>query len=641
MCGISGLLDFRAETEAEKLERLVCDMRDTLVHRGPDGAGVWVDAAAGIALGHRRLAIVDLSVAGNQPMLSASGRYVVVFNGEIYNFRELRRELPSTFQYRGHSDTEVLLAGIESWGVRESLRRFNGMFALALWDRQERALYLARDRFGEKPLYYGRAARGSLLFGSELKALRAHPEFHARIDRSSLANFLRSTYVPSPNTIFEGIRKLPPASFLRIAAGDDVNAEPVPYWSMQAVVADSRAQPFLGSLTEAVEQLDQHLRKAVQLRMNADVPLGAFLSGGIDSSLVVALMQQASTRPVKTFTIGFTEARYNEAEYAKAVAKHLGTEHTEHYATAQEALDVVPRLARLYDEPFADSSQIPTYLVSRLARQSVTVTLSGDAGDELFCGYSRYPDARRLWQTMSRLPLPLRTLASNAMAYAPDGLGDRMLGGLSGSSFSSARLRAASEIFGARDFDDLYRRMVSSNQRPRSTVIGASCDCDPILARLRSSHALPPIERMMLTDTLTYLPDDILTKVDRASMGVSLEARVPLLDPNVAAFAWRLPEAMKLEHAESKVIVRRLLGRYVPAALFDRPKMGFGVPLAQWLRAPLRAWADAQLDEASLSAGGYFRVRQVRKRWLEHRSGSRDWHRYLWPILMFQAWNES
>jgi asparagine synthase (glutamine-hydrolysing) len=614
-------------------------MRDTLTHRGPDGAGTWVDATSGIALGHRRLSIVDLSAAGHQPMHSASGRYVVAFNGEIYNFRSLRADLPAGLAFHGHSDTEILLAAIETWGFAESLGRFNGMFALALWDRRERALYLARDRFGEKPLYYGRDANGALLFGSELKALRAHPGFCASVDRNSLASLLRTTYIPTPSTIFQNIRKLPPATFLRVASAGDADADPVPYWSMQQVADAGHGRPFVGTESEAVEQLDRHLRKAIELRMVADVPLGAFLSGGIDSSLVVAIMQQESARPVQTFTIGFGEAQFNEADYAKAVARHLGTEHVEHYATAHEALEVVPKLATLYDEPFADPSQIPTYLVSRLARQSVTVALSGDAGDELFCGYSRYSDARRLWHSMSRLPSRLRHFASLAMIHTPDGVADRALRGMSRGRLSSARLRAASELFGARDFDDLYTRMMSTWQDPTTVVLGAYPEQNPVLSELVRAKRLPMLERMMLADTLTYLPDDILTKVDRASMGVSLEARVPLLDPEVAEFAWSLPTATKFDGVQGKAIVRRVLERYVPNELFDRPKMGFGVPLDAWLRGPLREWADALLDESLLRRDGYFSVPPIRQRWLEHRNGTRNWQRYLWPILIFQAWN--
>jgi asparagine synthase (glutamine-hydrolysing) len=572
-------------------------------------------------------------------MVSASGRYVVAFNGEIYNFRALRLELSSSTSFRGDSDTEVLLAAIESWGLLDALQRLNGMFALALWDRSERCLYLARDRFGEKPLYYGQGTSGVLLFGSELKALRAHPDFEGGLDRNSLATLLRLRYIPAPNTIFKAIRKLPAASFLKISEARDASASPVSYWSMHEVAERGRASPFLGNLTDATEQLDALLRRVVGLRMLADVPLGAFLSGGIDSSIIVAMMQSESAKSVRTFTIGFNDPKYNEAEYAKAVAQHLGTEHTEHYVSAQEALDVIPKLATLYDEPFADSSQIPTFLVSRLARQHVTVALSGDAGDELFCGYQRYPDARQAWRKVSRFPSVARVMASSAMGHAPDGPVDSVLRAVSRGRLSSVRLRAVAEIVGARDGDDLYARLVSTWQDPSSVVLGTTTERNPILEQLRLTHGMSAIERMMLTDTLTYLPDDILTKVDRASMGVGLEARVPLLDPDVVAFAWSLPEHMKLHGREGKIVLRRVLQRYVPARLIERPKMGFGIPLDDWLRGPLREWADAHLDEGRLRRGGHFRVAQVRKRWLEHRSGARDWHRLLWPVLIFQAWN--
>lgn len=638
MCGFAGILDFRRDSSADALRSSVCAMRDMLVHRGPDDAGSWVDASAGIALGHRRLSIVDLSAAGHQPMTSASGRYVVAFNGEIYNFRELRRLLEGGTQFRGHSDTEVLLAAVETWGFEEALRRFNGMFSFALWDKTARCLFLARDRFGEKPLYYGSGADGTLLFGSELKALKAHPAFVSELDRDALAALLRFAYVPAPSTIFSTSRKLPPAAYLSIKDRCDVHAVPSPYWSLQELVTAGRARPFQGTLEEATERLNDLLSMAVRSRMVADVPLGAFLSGGIDSSIVTALMQANSEHPIKTFTIGFTEAEYNEAESARAVARHLSTEHTEHFVTAREALDVIPRLNSLFDEPFADSSQIPTFLVSRVARQRVTVALSGDAGDELFCGYPRYPVARRAWRSTAWLPRSVRRVASYMMRRTPDGAPDAVLRAVSRGRLSSARLRAVSDVVGASDDNVLYARMVATWQQPSEAVLGSRKVPNPVLATLRSAESVPMLERMMLADALTYLPDDILTKIDRASMGVSLEARVPLLDTDVVAFAWSLPESMKLNATGGKIVLRSLLARYVPRELFERPKMGFGVPIAQWLRGPLREWAGAELEETRLQQEGYFDAKVVRSCWQQHLQGVRNWQRELWPILMFQSW---
>ncbi len=620
-------------------------MADSLTHRGPDDAGVWVSAECGIALGHRRLSIVDLSPAGHQPMRSATGRFVVAYNGEIYNHRELRDELAGQgHSFRGLSDTEVLLAAVEQWGFAKALERFDGMFAIALWDGIERELFLARDRFGEKPLYYGMVA-DTFLFGSELKALQAHPLFRADIDRGSLAQFLRFSYVPTPRSIFTNIKKLPQGTWTSVAWEARQSRPPTGYWSMQAVSLRGESRRFAGTEQEAADELDVLLRRSVRSRMVADVPLGAFLSGGIDSSIIVALMQAQSEQPIRTFTIGFQEARYNEAESAKAVASHLRTNHTELYVTPKEAQSVIPRLPSLYDEPFADSSQIPTFLVSQLARRHVTVALSGDGGDELFGGYNRYFWAESLWGPLSRLPTQARTLLATAIHAVRPSTFDRYFEALGPwlpvrlrQRIPGDKLQKLAEILVAKDAADLYFRLVSTWKNP-GAVVGFDEPMHEVL------QANPPklrdfTERMMCADTVTYLPDDILVKVDRASMGVSLEARVPMLDPALAAFAWTLPKHLKVRDGKGKWLLREVLARYVPRRLFERPKMGFGVPIDMWLRGPLRDWAEGELSEKRLRGEGYFDPAPIRQKWREHLEGRRNWQHYLWCVLMFQAWLE-
>ena len=647
MCGLTGFLDFKRSFGAEDMGHLVTRMRDALAHRGPDDAGNWVDPNAGIALGHRRLSIVDLSPLGHQPMTSADGRYVLAFNGEIYNFEALRHELEGLGSaFRSRSDTEVVLAAVVAWGLPRALERFNGMFAIALWDRTERALFLARDRFGEKPLFYG-APGGTLLFGSELKALREHPSFdNPVIDRASLAQFLRFLYVPTPGSIFVGVKKLPPASWLRIAAASDVDRAPTPYWSMREVASHGVAHRFEGSEADAVEALDQALRASVRMRMVADVPLGAFLSGGIDSSTIVALMQAQSSRPVRTFTIGFAEEAYNEAEHAKAVAKHLHTDHTELYVTPEQARAVIPRLPMLYDEPFADPSQVPTFLVSQLARQHVTVALSGDGGDELFGGYNRYYWADAIWRRLGRIPRWSRALVARAIMGAGPSAWARVLDdapwlpALLRHRTPGDKLQKLAEVLDARSASDLYLRLVSTWKDPAKVVLGGA---EPAWSADLEAAALGSFsERMMYADTVTYLPDDILAKVDRASMGVSLECRVPLLDPDVASLAWTLPRNLRVrEDGKGKVLLRSVLERYVPTELFERPKAGFGLPIDTWLRGPLREWAESLLEPRRLRQEGFFEVAAIRTRWDEHRRGARNWQYYLWAVLMFQAWREA
>lgn len=645
MCGLCGFLDPAARRGQHDSAALVARMADSLRHRGPDDEGVWVDASAGIALGHRRLAILDLSPHGHQPMRSNDGRYVLAFNGEIYNHRQLRAELPPDTPWRGRSDTEVLLVGLATWGVARTLARLNGMFAFALWDRRDRTLVLARDRLGEKPLYYGWVA-GQLLFGSELKALRAHPDWSEDLDRDTLALFLRHNYVPAPHSIYRGIRKLRPGTFLTLSA-DRPEPAAATFWSAAEAAERGLREPFEGSRDEALATLEGLLRDAVGLRMEADVGLGAFLSGGIDSSLVVALMQAQASRPVRTFSIGFHETSYDEAPYARAIARHLGTAHTEHYVAPAEALAVIPQLPQLWDEPFADSSQIPTHLVAALARRHVTVCLSGDGGDELFAGYNRYLWAARTWRAIRWVPMPVRRAAGRTIQAIDPDAWNRLLRPLAGHlpgllaiHNPGDRLHKAAETLLADSPAGLYQQFISHWKRPAELVIGAR---EPATA-LTDPGQWPAVggftQLMMYLDSTGYLPDDILVKVDRASMAIGLEARVPLLDHRLYEFAWRLPLGWKLAGATGKLPLREILGRHVPARLFERPKMGFGVPIEHWLRGPLRDWAEALLDETRLRQAGHLRPEPIRRRWDEHLRGLRNWHYYLWDVLMFQAWLE-
>lgn len=641
MCGITGIWDISG-TAPDALGRQLRAMTDMLAHRGPDDSGAWLDEAAGIGLGFRRLSIIDLSPAGHQPMVSASGRFVICFNGEVYNAPELRRELSSAgIAWRGHSDTEAVLEACARWSVDEALPKLIGMFAFALWDRQSRRLVLARDRLGKKPLYWSetRADGASLvLFGSELRALMAHPRLARTLDRDAIALYLRHGYFPQPHTIFAGVHQLAPGHRLVLEAGRAISD--APFWSLADVAAEGRRAPFSGSETDATDALDALLRDAVSRRMVADVPLGAFLSGGYDSSLVVALMQQLSSRPVRTFTVGFREAGYDEATHAKAVARHLGTHHTEAYVTAQEAQDVIARLPDIYDEPFADASQIPTYLISGVARRHVTVALSGDGGDELFAGYNRYAQARLFQRYSKGLPqAPRRAVAAMLAAVPPAGW-DGFFAAVPRRYRPAApgdKMQKLSQIIGE-DGDGFYRKLTSNWLDPEAVVPG-SREPSTVIDDPRVREIVPDfIERMLYRDTLSYLPGDILTKVDRASMAVSLEARTPLLDHRVVAFAWRLPMAMKLKGGERKWLLRQVLYRYVPRTLVDRPKMGFGVPIGEWLRGPLRAWADDLLEERALADGGVFAAAPIRKRWSEHLAGRRNWQSSLWTVLMFEAW---
>jgi asparagine synthase (glutamine-hydrolysing) len=624
-------------------ETRVRSMADRLAHRGPDDHGAWLDPTVGVAFAHRRLAIVDLSPTGAQPMTSASGRTVIAFNGEIYNHEALRRRLGSVVYWRGRSDTEVLVEAIERWGLEAALEASVGMFAFAVYDRERRELALARDRMGEKPCHYGWHG-GTLLFGSELKALRAHPDYRATTDLEALAAYLRHGYVPAPRTIDAGTAKLAPGAVARWRVDGPVGAAPElgAYWSLRTVAAAGLAAPFAGDDGEAAERLEALLADAVALQRVADVPLGAFLSGGIDSSTVVALMQAAGGTPVRTFAIGFTEAAYDESGHARAVAAHLGTDHTELRVTPTEAQAVLPTLPTLYDEPFGDASAVPTYLVAQLARRDVTVALSGDGGDELFFGYGRYLATARTRGRAERLPASVRAAASAALGLVPTGPVAAVLEGARVGAFPHlfpdrvAALRAAltgSTVLPA------YRAHLSRWKRPDRLLAAAVAEPATLLtddaAALAGGDAY---QRMAFVDSGTYLPDDVLVKVDRAAMAVSLETRVPLLDHRIVEFAWSLPTALKVRDGVGKRVLRGVLDRHVPRALIDRPKMGFGVPIDVWLRGPLRAWAEDLLDPAALRAGGVFRPEVVSAKWRAHLSGRADWQHQLWPLLAYLAW---
>lgn len=641
MCGLAGFLTDGID-HAESIARA---MADAILHRGPDDAGIWVGADPGIGLAHRRLSVLDLSAAGHQPMHSATGRWVLAYNGEIYNHLALRQQLEAEGAapaWRGHSDTETLLACIEAWGVERTLRASVGMFAIALWDRVELVLHLARDRVGEKPLYYGWQG-DTFLFGSELKALRAHPSFAAAVDRGALVLLLRHNYIPAPYSIYSGIRKLPPGTWLRMEAGNR-DAAPVAYWSLAEVAERGMAHPFQGSDSDALAALQQHLGSAVRAQMAADVPLGALLSGGIDSTAITALMQANSTQRVRTFTIGFDEKQYDEATHARAVAAHLGTDHTEMRLSGSDALALVPQLPTIYDEPFADSSQLPTHLVMKLARQHVTVALSGDAGDELFGGYNRYSFGPKVWNRIRWIPPTLRRAVGAGLMALPATTLNRLLGPLAARAGIAAPGDKAHKL-GVRlndvqSLDDLYVSLVCEWPDPTGMVLGGYLPPNLIDDRASWPRLDDPAARAMALDSLTYLPDDILVKVDRAAMAVSLETRAPLLDRDLVEFAWSLPMHMKLRDGQGKWLLRRLVDRHVPPALMNRPKMGFGIPLDQWLRGPLRQWAEALLDEARLTREGYLDPKPIRSAWLRHQSGESSFGHRLWSVLMFQAWLE-
>ncbi|NVK18633.1 MAG: asparagine synthase (glutamine-hydrolyzing) [Methylocystaceae bacterium] len=634
MCGIAGLLDLSRSTTTDALSQITRTMTDTLVHRGPDGGDIWIDGETGVGLGHRRLAIIDLSEAGHQPMTSHDGRFVMVYNGEVYNAEDLRPYLLEKGHiFKGHSDSEIIVNGFSEWGVQATIEKLIGMFAIALWDKKERRFYLIRDRLGIKPIYWSNTGK-NFLFGSELKALYAHPDCPKSLNRGAIAAYLRHNCIPAPHSIIDGIYKLMPGHML--VRDFDGSQSITPYWSLEDVVKNRTS--FSGTETEAVDELENLLKDAVKRRMVSDVPLGSFLSGGIDSSLVTALMQAQSDTPVRTFSIGFNEDGYNEAKHAKAVAQHLGTDHTELYITPDEARDVIPKLPDYYDEPFSDSSQIPTYLVSQMTRDHVTVALSGDGGDELFGGYTRYLTAQKHGAKLFGLPKPVRQLSSGFIKSLPPKAWAQLIKVIPESKRPSHMVdklyKLANVMAGSPD--DYYRSLVTHWPYPEQVVMGSSEPKGVIWDDNVPTLVPDFVERMQYLDTLTYMQDDILTKVDRASMAVSLEARVPLIDHRVVEFSWCLSEQMKIRNGQGKWALREILYRHVPKDLIERPKMGFGVPLDDWLRGPLKDWAGDLLFQNS----DIFDPVSIQQKWDEHQKGVRNWHYHLWDILMFNSWHQ-
>jgi len=641
VCGIAGIFNRQGEMTELALEDNAQAMAEVQSHRGPDDSGVWVDAQSGIALSHQRLAIIDCSPLGHQPMASACGRYMIAYNGEIYNFRRIAEELSNSgITVKGGSDTAVLLAACATWGVGATVEKCIGMFAFALWDKKNKCVTLVRDRLGIKPLYWGRYGN-TFLFGSQLKALMKYHAFDDNVDHDVLINYLRHAYIPAPFTIFNKVRKLEPGTILTIPYSGEPTVER--YWDARALAAQGWRSPNKESPLEVEKRLEELLTDAVSQRLISDVPLGAFLSGGVDSSLVVALMQKVSAQPVRSFSIGFYEDQYNEATHAKAVAKHLGTEHTELYVTSDQALNLIPKLPAWYDEPFADSSQLPTLLLSKMTRKYVTVALSGDGGDEVFAGYNRYFWTNRIWKAMHPFPRSFRSAGKAMMTAVSPENWDR-ISQMIPSKFSSPqfgdKVHKLAGIVDANDLNTIYRRLVSQWPHPEKIVPSASEHQGILWDETISQDRPDSVGRMQLLDMLTYLPDDILTKVDRASMAYSLEARVPLLDHRIVEFAWALPRSLLVQKGAGKNILRNILYQHVPKDLIERPKMGFGAPIGHWLRGPLQDWAESLLSEKRLKEDGYFNPGPIRTAWRQHLSGTRNHQYALWAILMFQSWHD-
>lgn len=637
MCGIAGYVG-----ETKNPSDCLAKMAKVINHRGPDSNGIWTDQKR-IGLAHTRLSILDLSPAGHQPMHSTSGNYVLIFNGEIYNHKYIRLELESISKrnWLGHSDTETLLASIEEWGIENTLSKVKGMFAIALWDKNSKNLYLSCDRIGEKPLYYG-WVNEQFVFASELKSIKQFPAFNNKIDKNSLAIFLRFNSIPAPYSIYENIYKLEPGQIAKINSTSK-EIEKSSFWSIEEAYKNAKMNKFIGTSKEAVDKLEHLLLNAVSSQMQSDVPLGAFLSGGVDSSTIVALMKSFSNSKVNTFTIGFNSKEFDEAKHAALVAKHLGTDHYDKYVTDSDALNVIPNLPNIYDEPFADSSQIPTFLVSEFAKQKVTVALSGDAGDELFGGYNRYIFSEKTLNTILKAPSVIKKLVSKTIFSISEEKWNRLLSGSLNKSFANVgnKLHKTADILSSKSIRDLHLKLVSQIYNPSEWLKKSNEYKSKLNDDIVRFEELNSIESMMAYDLISYLPTDILTKVDRAAMSVSLETRIPFLDLDVIEFSASLPIEFKIRNGVSKWALREVLYRHVPKDLIERPKMGFGVPLAEWLRGPLKDWAESLLDEKRLHQEGFFNVEFVRDKWLEHLSGNRNWSYQLWNVLMFQAWLEN
>jgi len=628
VCGIAGIVDYR--NNLGSLEQNLQAMLKSIHHRGPDADGIWIDEQSRVGLGHKRLSIIDLSEEGAQPMHSSNQRYVITYNGEVYNFKEIAKELSSehSVTFRGHSDTEIILEAIANWGIDKAIAKFNGMFAFAIWDKHDKQLILARDRLGKKPLYYA-LINGSFVFASELKELKSIRALPLSINPGSVALYFSYGNIPGKHSIYKDVFKLEPGTLLKLNLNqpEDINYSISTYWSVAEKAAENIAHEFTGDLNSATDHLQDLLKDSIKHRMLSDVPLGAFLSGGIDSSLVTAIMQEVSDKPVQTFSIGFHEKKYNEAHFAKEIATHLGTNHTELYVTPEQAMQVIPKLPFLYDEPFSDSSQIPTYLVSEMARDQVTVVLSGDGGDELFCGYDRYTDTVALWNIINKVPDNLKhTVASLLKLFKPLNIG---------------KLHTLTTLLEkCRSVDDVYRH-IQTDQRAFQAVNNATSIPPISLTNSTFGNEISdPYNRLMLHDQRGYLIDDILVKVDRASMGVSLESRVPLLDYRLVEFAWSIPMSMKIHDGKEKYILRNLLSRYVPTEMFDRPKKGFAVPVGEWIKSPLRDWAENLLDRSKMNQQGILNTEYIHSIWEQHKSNQVDHRFFMWKVLMFQAWLE-
>lgn len=645
MCGLVGFVYGPTFKDQELLDHILDTMTNTISHRGPDSSGTWADREDLIALGHRRLSIQDLSEAGNQPMISKDNRYILAFNGEIYNHLEIRTDIESKISgitWEGHSDTETLLMAVTVFGWEKTLKKLIGMFAIALWDTKDKQLYLARDRFGEKPLYYGWQA-GTFLFGSELKPFTLHPSFEKKLNKGAIGLLLKHGYIPTPYSIWKNIYKLPAAHYLILTEDSSRSPELICYWSFKNTVEKTNSNKLEISDTDAVNNLENLLTQSIKRQMVSDVPLGALLSGGVDSSLVAALMQDVSDKPIKTFSIGFEDPRFDESKHAEAVANHLGTEHTTLIMKPSDLLDLVPEIARVYDEPFSDSSQLPTTIVSRLAKQHVTVALSGDAGDETFGGYSRYYLIQKLWSYIDKLPNTLRKNLSRLLTTITPEQSNLLLGWLfsriNRSSLPDKLYKLGERLENVDSFEELYLAYISEINDPIKLVKGLSSLPEYLLGDLKSWPELDnPIEKLMAIDSLTYLTDDILVKVDRAAMSASLELRAPFLDHNLVEYAWQLPYKFKYRDGDTKWVLRQILYKHVPKELIERPKQGFGIPLNDWLRGPLKEWADELLSSKYLEEQNIFNVKEIRSMWHQHLEGTRQYGARIWTILMFQAW---